>query len=99
MENKENEVECDGWAVYDPQDNCLIDTIVDSCCIERERGAWFRLLGDNDHTENNMNDLKVQGYTVRPVCFVSPSDKRYLDMRKKIHREALFEQMREETTD
>ena len=97
----EKQTDCDGWVAYGPDGEWLYTVTIK----KSESSCWAALVnlklthGDLEVARNVEKQLKKDGYSVRPVCFVSPSDKRYLDMRKKDHREALFEQMREETSD
>lgn len=107
MTNDKTETECDGWVAYGPDGKPIPELFHATDMVmpwrflsntkSKAKATWS---GDEAYNlHHNTTWLVENGYTVCPVCFVSPSDKRYLEMARKTHREALFEQMREETSE
>ena len=79
----EKQTDCDGWAAYARGEFISITFALS------ERAVWGHVINgypgampDNADYERLKAKWTADGYTVRPVCFVSPSDKELLDIVK-----------------
>lgn len=103
MDNEKPEIECNGWVIYSPsgKPQKLTFTTSAELCWE----GFIEKCGIEDVQEGIVAAIS-EGFTVRPVCFVSPDQKYFLNKMNsgefKVALERLTEEcapMRSETLD